>query len=214
MGERQVEPLADQGGGHLVTVLAAHAWKSNAELIADVARLGYLDGRVLDATYGECAVFWKKWQPADFTGHDAKIDGRDFLHLPYPPESFDAVVFDPPYKLNGTPDPKVDARYGVDIPARAQDRVDLILHGAVRLSRLVRPGGHLLVKCMDQVNSGRMWWQTDMVNNVVCSQLERRFEKVDRFDLLGKHRPQPMDGRTQKHAHGRPSTLLVFRRYR
>jgi hypothetical protein len=193
------------------TVLAAYRWKSNAELIADVARLGYLDGRVLDATYGECAVFWKVWRPADFTGHDVKIDGHDFTRLPYEPETFDAVVFDPPYKLNGRPDPKVDARYGVDVPATPQARIDLIELGVRRLTWLVKPAGHLLVKCMDQVCCGRMWWQTDLVTKWAT---ELGFEKVDRFDLLGKHRPQPMEGRKQKHAHGRPSTLLVFRRYR
>ncbi len=203
-----------------MTVLAAHTWRNNAELIADVARLGYLHGRVLDPTYG-LGTFWKLWKPDELVACD--IDPAkspigysvDFMAFPcvagIEPGSFDAVVFDPPYKLNGTPDGAIDSRYGVHEVRTADQRMDLMVHGAGRLKYMVRVGGHVLVKCQDQVNSGRMWWQTDMISNIVRGDL-RQFVKVDRFDLLGNHRPQPMDGRTQKHAHGRPSTLLVFKR--
>ena len=34
------------------TICTATPWNSNAELIADVERLGYLPGTVLDPTYG------------------------------------------------------------------------------------------------------------------------------------------------------------------
>ena len=36
-----------------VTVLAAKSWKTSADLIADVAKLGYLNGNILDPTYGK-----------------------------------------------------------------------------------------------------------------------------------------------------------------
>jgi hypothetical protein len=38
-------------------------------------------------------------------------------------------------------------------------------------------------------------------------------DKIDRFGVL-RPRPQPMEGRTQRHAHGQPSFLLVFRKPR
>lgn len=197
-----------------MTVLAAHRWTTNGHLIADVAKLGYLNGRVLDPTYGE-GTFWKVWKPDDLTACD--IDPAkspigysvDFTN-PFPTfavESFDSIVYDPPYKLNGTPDGAIDGRYGVHEVRTAQQRIDLLLRGVRALGLLVAPGGHLLVKCMDQVCSGRMWWQTELVTTEA-----RGFVLVDRFDFLGNHRPQPMEGRSQQHAHGRPSTLLVFRR--
>jgi len=206
-----------QPPGELVTVLAAHRWNSNAELLADVARLGYLDGRVLDATYGE-GTFWNVYRPDDFTAFDLDPEkspigyGLDFTDQSAFPNDwwingFDTVVFDAPYKLNGTPDGAIDGRYGVHEVRTAQQRIDLMILGIRRLSALVKHRGYMLVKCQDQVCSGRMWWQTDIMTIVAeyCG-----LNKVDRFDLIGHHRPQPMKGRRQKHAHGRPSTLLVF----
>jgi hypothetical protein len=189
-----------------MTVLALDTWKTNGHLIADVARLGYLEGHVLDPTFGK-GTFWKIWQPARLTSHDLKLDGVDFADLPYGDEAFDAVVLDPPYKLNGTPDVALDERYGVETPTSWQDRMALIEEGVAECSRVAR--SFLLVKCQDQVCSGAMRWQTDLVTEKAqrCD-----FVKVDRFDMGGHHRPQPMDGREQKHAHGRPSTLLVFRK--
>jgi hypothetical protein len=50
-------------------VLAVAAWPTNAELIADVARLGYIRGRVWDATYGR-GVWWKLYRPACLLASD------------------------------------------------------------------------------------------------------------------------------------------------
>jgi len=193
-------------------VPAAHAWPTNGAMLADVARLGYLAGRVCDVTYG-LGRFWSAWRPADLTCHDLKGDGVDFRHLPHPAATFDAVVLDPPYKLNGTPS-QPDERYGADVVQSWQDRHALIRDGMTECARVLRPGGYLLVKCQAQVCSGAVRWQ------------DREFADhgeslglalVDRFDLLGTARPQPprtrADGKpsVQQHAYGRPSTLLVFK---
>lgn len=74
----------------------AHNWPTNADLIADVAKLGYLDGPVLDTTYGE-GTFWKMWRPNDLTACD--IDPAkspigysvDFTSLPFKAGMFRAV---------------------------------------------------------------------------------------------------------------------------
>lgn len=199
-----------------MTVLAAFAWKSNAELIADVAKLGYLDGHVYDCTYGN-GTFWKAWWPESLCVsdlHSAHVMSHiDFTDMPFTDDFFDAVVFDPPYKLNGTSRPQdasTDASYGVAGPyVPAEQRHQLMRDGLTECVRVTRK--HVLVKCQDQVCSGRMHWQTLMM---VDHGRTVGLELVDRFDLLGKHRPQPMEGRKQKHAHGRPSTLLVFRKGR
>lgn len=95
-------PVAD---GPLVSdaspVLGAHRWPSNAALIADVARLGYLDGTVLDVTYGR-GLWWTEFRPARLIGLDADRrkarDVRgDFRALPFPDGSVDTVAYDPAY---------------------------------------------------------------------------------------------------------------------
>jgi len=199
-------------------VSAAHPWPSNAELIADIATLGYLDGKVLDVTYG-LGTFWKVWQPDDLTGCDLDPyksqwpnddygpQSVDFTHLPFerPFDHFDAVVFDPPYKLNGTPD-EAEARYGTHEITRWQDRMSLIEAGVVECCRV--SSRYVLVKCQDQVCSGQIRWQTILVTDTAAM---NGFGLVERFDMLGTGRPQP-EGRSQVHARNRPSTLLVFER--
>jgi hypothetical protein len=86
-------------------VLAVDLWHSNAHLIADVARLGYLrrEYPTLDPTYGK-GVFWRIWKPDVLVTHDIKLDGVDVRRLKdhHKKGEFPQVVFDPPYKLNGT----------------------------------------------------------------------------------------------------------------
>lgn len=193
-------------------IYAAQYWPTNAHMIADVARLGYLGiGKVLDATYGE-GVFWKehkmtalntlitldKYTPAMVKG--------DFTNLPFADNVFSAVVDDPPYKFNGTPSP-FERRYGVHLPTRWQDRLALIRASVTECSRVVAKGGHLLVKCMDQVVSGKVVWQTDTVTRTAW---DAGLKKVDRFDFLNNPRVQPHE--RQLHARRNYSSLLIFQK--
>lgn len=203
-------PLHQDTGG---PVMAIHAWRSNAELIADCARLGYLreEWLTLEPTYGN-GTFWKLWRPTRLIGCDidpAKSpDGRsiDFTKLPWPDRYFDAVVFDPPYKLNGTPTHEVDARYGVDVVDTRDGRMKLIFDGVRECARVLGDG-YLLVKCQDQVNGGKVRWQTLKIPAVAQ---ECGLGLVDRLDIL-KYRAQP-NGVRQVHARRNSSTLLVFKR--
>ena len=116
------EPGTDSDGDVPSTLLTATRWKDNAELIEAIgAKSEYLDGRVLDVTHGY-GVFWKNWKPSELVACD--IDPAkspvgysvDFTELPDEWHgAFDAIVCDPPYKLNGRADEKVDERYGVHI---------------------------------------------------------------------------------------------------
>ena len=189
-----------------MTVYSANPWRTNAHMIADVASLGYITGLVLDPTYGEAGGFWKVWKPATLVAHDLKLDGVDFTDLPYSNAKFDTVVFDPPYKLSGTPaSGGFDTRFGVDKYEAWQDRMALMVAGLTECFRVLKPGGHLLAKCQDQVCSGAKRWQTDDLTNC-ADRLGHR--KIDRFDYLKTPRPQ----RSQRHSHSNYSTLLVFRK--
>lgn len=196
-------------------VLAATAWRSNAEMIVACAQLGYLrrDWRTLDPTWGE-GVFWKEWRPDTLIRTDldpAKSPdlehGQDFTAMPWQTRSFDAVVFDGPYKLNGTPEPSLDERYGVHIPTRWQDRMSLLEAGTIECARV--SGNMLLVKSMDQVCSGRIRWQTRILVDVAEAQ---GFRLVDQLHVLGG-RAQPA-GRRQVHARRNFSTLSILERER
>ena len=188
-------------------------WNTNAELIADVAVLGWLgdDLTTLDATYGQGA-FWTKYRPPHLIGVDinpakSPYGEADFRHLPFGDRSFDVVVFDPPYKLNGTPAlAGFDGSYGVDVPSTWQDRMQVIADGARDCARVARK--HLLVKCQDQVVSGKMRWQTDVVTAIAYA---AGFRKADRFDFRSSGIPQPA-GRRQMHARHSVSQLLIFTR--
>lgn len=214
-------------------VLAAHTWRSNAFLIEDVARLGWLrsEWETLDPTWGR-GVFWKRWRPDRLVASDLYTmperliyrdgvivhTGRpsfDFRAMPYPDASWDAVVLDPPYKLNGTPTEKVDTPYGVDKVMPWQERMQMIRDGITECARVVKPRGIVLVKCQAQVVSGAIRWQDIEFTNHAAT---KGLTLVDRFDLLGTGRNQPQrtrkDGKpsVQQHAYGRPSSLLVFRK--
>lgn len=194
-----------------MTIMAISKWPSNAELIADAASLGYIYGHVLDPTYGH-GTFWKKHRPEQLVGCD--LDSAkspvgapiDFTAMPWDDRSFDCVVFDPPYKLNGTPTATVDERYGVEVPIRWQQRMSLIRDGVRECARVLG-GGYLLVKCQDQVCSGKMRWQT---LEVARWAEECGLGLVDRFTFLS-YRPQPSGVRQVTARHGY-SSLLVFKR--
>lgn len=195
----------------MTEVMAVNNWTSNAWLMRDCARLDYLrrDMRTLDCTYG-LGTMWKIWRPDDLVTSDidpsSAADYRaDFTKMPWADHSFGTVVFDPPYKLNGTPS-EPDVRYAVDQPTRWQDRMALICEGIAECARVLGDG-HLLVKCQDQVCSGKVRWQS---YEFVAEAAVWGLELVDRFDFIS-HRPQP-PGRRQIHARRNASQLLVFSR--
>lgn len=199
----------------MTDVILAHGqWKTNAELIVSCRDLGYLsdDWTTWDATYG-LGTFWKLWRPKNLIGTD--IDPSlsagvpvDFTASGWASKSFDSVVFDPPYKLNGTPTDAIDGRYGVHLVRTWQQRMALIEAGTTECARVLG-AGYLLVKCQDQVCRNQKRWQTDLVT---AAATKAGLRKVDRLDMPS-YRKQPPD-RPQRHAHSNTSQLLIFNRSR
>ena len=194
-------------------VLAATAWTTNAHMIADVARLGYLqpDDRVLDPTYGK-GVWWQEWRPKNLMTHDLRDDGVDFRNLPYSDGHFDAVAYDPPYVCVGgratTTVPDLHDRFGLtDAPRTPAAVQQLVNDGLTEVARVVKRSGIVLVKCQDYVWGGKLWAGTYKViqhGERVGLTLEDRLEHISGI------RPQP-PGRRQVHARRNLSTLLIFR---
>ena len=193
-------------------IMSMGTWKSNGELIADVARLGYLGANwhVLDATYG-LGRFWTIWRPALLTTNDLDTSRQSHHHYDFrsfPTDwmgFYDAVVFDPPYKLNGTGGSHPsDAAYGVAGSVRWQDKYQLIKDGIRECARVTKLNGYLLIKCQNQVCSGEIRWQ--MID--FSLEADRRgCRLVDMFHLP-TYREQP-PGTRQVHSRQNYSTLLV-----
>lgn len=196
-----------------MTVLAATAWTTNADLIEACVQLGYLHpiDRVLDPTHGR-GLWWTKWRPENLTASDLRT-GVDFRHLPHENGTFDAVAYDPPYvcvggrKTTGLAD--LHDRYGLtNAPTSPAGLQALINEGLAECARVARTNGVVLVKCQDYVSSGRLWLGT---HHTLTAALGLGLECVDRLEHLAGVRPQP-PGRRQVHARRNLSTLFVFRK--
>lgn len=188
-------------------------WPTNAELIESVGLLGQIPSPVLDLTYGR-GVFWVAWRPKIMLTNDLYQRGTDFKcdwtgQVPdHWVEAFATVVFDPPYKLNGTPTTKsnVDSRYGVDRPATIDERIDTIRAGLRFAVQCVAPDGFLHVKIQNQISSGKYWdLETLVINQVVRPGWSVAAKRI----LVTKPRPQP--GR-QINPRNNYSALITFKR--
>jgi hypothetical protein len=201
-------------------ILAVAEWQTNAELIRDIIKVGYIKmgDTVFDATYGEYGVFWKIRRPKYLTTNDLThpadyamdwCESDDVLaHVESCPEfaaGFKHVVYDPPYKMNGTPTPEVDARYGVGESTSLAQRLEVIQLGVQNLAPLALE--RMFIKCQDAVVSGKIVWQTRMITDQMEDQ---GFRLRDRWDMV-RWRSQPA-GRRQLHAGQNRSTLLIFDR--
>jgi hypothetical protein len=189
-------------------ILAFGGRRNNAEAIRDCAVLDYLPGPVLDPTYGS-GRFWNLLRPVDLIASDRNpacgVLVADFTALPFADGSFATVVFDPPYKANGTSTGKgcasSDAGYGVAVYRSKSARMELILAGVSECARVA--SRFVLVKCQDQRDEE----QTRPIKNHADT-CGLRFR--DDLHVPG-HRKQPPDGGRQRHVWRDYSTLLVFK---
>lgn len=197
------------------TVQSVVQSRLNGPLIAAAAQLWIGDDDlVADVTYGR-GNFWSDYTPPQLVMHDIAIDGVDFRHLPEDDETFDVVVFDPPYIAQGgrstSTTPDFLDRYGLqDVPKTAPQLMELIAAGIAEASRVLRPQGRLLVKCMDYVNGGRLVLGR---HHVVCTALDLGLEQVDEFIHYSGCGPQPVHAR-QLHSRRAHTFLCVFRKGR
>lgn len=217
-------------------VLAATRWPSNAEMIEDVVRLGYIrpTDRLLDLTWGS-GVWWRKYtHPGDFVANCADRDKKGFLKSPagdaevisadfrdtgLPADHFDVVAFDPPYVSKGgratSTIPKFLAAYGLRDAASTPEALHAYnVDGLLEARRVVKPGGYVLVKVMNYISSAHLQpaahWMRDTA-------LEEGFKLVEDWVHVGDPGPQPKKNingteRRQVHARNNYSVLLILQR--
>lgn len=194
-----------------MTVMAFDPTRTrNARAIADAATLGFLNGTVCDLTHN-AGRFWQQFTPDRLVRCD--IDPTmpvdvvcDCGATPFPDDTFDATVFDPPYKLNGTGGSCAeDAGYGV---ADGWDtRRDIFAAGITEAARITRRGGYVLVKCQDQIAGG---WLVSQSAHVLDVGRAVGLREVGRLLVCGVTRGQPA-GRPQRSPRNNVSTLHILR---
>lgn len=196
-----------------MVVRSFHSWPTNADLIADVAELGYIGERVLDLSYGR-GVFWRKWKPKTLISndidtttaaqhnHDVTV-GMPLVWL----DNFDTVVWDGPYRLSGKRDHPMDERYGTGGDYRSvKDTQTLLEAGVAQAFACTHEGGTVLVKAQNQVSGGKKRWQ---VRNLAVYAESCGGIQIDEFWMISSPRKQP-PGRGQKTARSNASCLMVF----
>jgi hypothetical protein len=142
---------------------------NNADLLAAAVRLYVATGaKVLDATWGH-GVFWRRFganKRFTLIGSDIRrlpniAVVADLRALPFAADSFDTVVLDPPYVHTGPGHHYLDHRYGNTATTPVHSHADIVaLYAAgMREARhVLKIGGILMVKCADEIESGRQRW--------------------------------------------------------
>jgi hypothetical protein len=206
------------------TVQSVVQSQRNGPLIAAAAQLWINDGaQVLDLTYGR-GNFWTEYRPAYLVTNDldpetAAEHNEDFCKTSWPGASFDVVVFDPPYIARGGVDtstvPGFLAAYGLNdkgktgVASSVEAVQELMRLGIAEAVRVARPGGVLMVKCMDFIYSGR--YQA-IRHFVVASALAAGLEQVDEFVHYSGTGPGSWE--RQLHSRRAHSFLCIFQKGR
>ena len=185
----------------------------NETLIPSVLNVYAQDGcKIADVTYGN-GNFWKKVDLAkyDFYPSDIKT-GIDFRNLPYKNNSFDIVVLDPPY-MHSSSTPIIDT---LDKTYRNNKRGgwgtkyvhQLYWEGMQEAHRTLNVNGIALIKCQDQIESGKNQFDHITIYNMA---IELGWLGEDLFVLTRIGQPM-MRHKYQLHARKNHSYLWVFRK--
>jgi DNA modification methylase/ParB-like chromosome segregation protein Spo0J len=206
---RVAEILMQRGCSTAETGVYASYVGNNDLLMERATRLYLKDGdRVADVTWGK-GVFWRQVDISRFDFHRSDLltcpeAPHDFTNLPYESESFDAVVFDPPYIHH--PGELTNYRNSETTPGYYHDEIiDLYRKGMTQARRILKPGGYLFVKCMDEVESG-----VQRRGHIEVWEIAKQLGLSDQDMFLLTQKSPPQIQHPQRHARKNCSFLWVF----
>lgn len=128
---------------------------------------------ILDCTYNK----GRMWKGLDYKPlkmdlcdeYDVDVVG-DFRDMPFPDDSFDVIVFDPPHLPTAAGNKTVYTKYKVEVADkdRAGENIsDLFVPFLKQAKRVLRKNGIVLAKLADLVHNHRAHWhQVDFINAV------------------------------------------------
>lgn len=196
---------------------------NNADLIKHIAPLYIPNGSVVrDVTWGRGA-FWTKIDRTAVSVVGSDIDDRigghgdvllaDFRQLPDEDASADVVVLDPPYIHNPGVKGKrhtTDDRYNNAATTAGMSHNDIRALYGLGMSealRVLRPGGRLMCKGKDEIESGRQCWSS---RELAADAEDLGFYCKDFVILVPSSRTPQSRWSTQKHIRKVHSFLWVF----
>ena len=206
-------------------VLSAHVG-GNADVFPYILELHVDEGsKIADVTYGK-GVFWRK---IDMSKYDLILtdieQGVDCRALPYQDETFDVVVFDPPY-MEGFFRNNGSVKAGAGTYSAFRDHysngnespqigggkwhaavLQLYVDGGREACRILRFQGKLIVKCQDEVSAAK---QNLTHVEIINAYAKMGFFCKDLFVVVRPNKPGVSRILKQVHARKNHSYFLVF----
>lgn len=216
-----------QGGIASSDVVVSAHLGGNADLFPKILRLHVPRGaKIADITWG-LGVFWKKVPEGEYEVHGSDLKtGTDCRKLPYEDESFDCIVFDPPYMEGffrrdkghlggaGTHSTFRNAYSNGQETSEGGPKwhaavVDLYVQGGKESVRVLKPNGIMIVKCQDEVSANRQWLTHVEIINAYAA---LGFYARDLFVVVRANQPGVSRILKQVHARKNHSYFLVFQK--
>lgn len=184
---------------------------TNADLFPDVLNMYLKKGNsIADVTYGK-GVFWKNINESEYDLLKSDLNtGIDLTNLPYCDNSLDGFVLDPPYAHSSKTPLKstISDQYNLNVISGRENIFNLYREGICEAHRILKKEGILIIKCQDEIESGKQHWNHIRIINYAESS---GFLCMDLFVLVQKGKPA-MRHKHQIHARKNHSYFLIFRK--